>query len=564
MAQQIIRSIGSDGKYVLSNILDKDTGKLIEFKEVSEYYDGTSMSDDKMDIERYLYIKNNGKYYLRVLDNPDKFLEKDTMLDMRNISNTEILLLKMGYYKGVKINGYYSKGDTPAPIEYYLSDTTEEDDGGSVIDVGGVKLDHEFVGACFPEYFGVKSDGITDDSVSFQKLIDRLSDLGGGDIILPSGVTVCNITIPSKVNIVGQGSNVSILKSANGSNKDVIKGKDFDVLTGTPKETPETRGVRNITFRGFSVDGNKQNNSNGYGIRIWGCSWKWEDVIVANCKSGGIWTEFTTHEYPNDDFSAVLEALESNFTRIKTIANDGNGWDWHGVHDSEINDYVTFRNKGWGFNQVKGSVNGYHWNSWLNYHSFNFESYVALDNITASGEEGIGISMPQYISSCKITNVTIAGHETGLIMRGSLHYIQGYIQNITDTAIVNDNMAFCNIDLIIYNVKYLYKQINNGLYNRYNIIGQQLEGQSILEAGNGWFPNVLESCYLAVKQPSDVIYINRVVGDKLWINGWKPTIPGSNGVMLTNNLMPSDSTATDVSSLVNDFNILLQRLREGN
>ena len=60
------------------------------------------------------------------------------------------------------------------------------------------------------------------------------------------------------------------------------------------------------------------------------------------------------------------------------------------------------------------------------------------------------------------------------------------------------------------------------------------------------------------------LYINRVVGDKLWINGWKPTIPGSNGVMLTNSLMPSDSTATDVSSLVNDFNILLQRLREGN
>ena len=116
----------------------------------------------------------------------------------------------------------------------------------------------------------------------------------------------------------------------------------------------------------------------------------------------------------------------------------------------------------------------------------------------------------------------------------------------------------------MYNVKYLYKQINNGLYNRYNIIGQQLEGQSILEAGNGWIPNVLESCYLAVKQPSDVIYINRVVGDKLWINGWKPTIPNSNGVMLTNSLMPSYSTATDVSSLVNDFNILLQRLREGN
>lgn len=192
MAQQIIRSIGSDGKEVLSNILDKDTGKLIEFKEVSEYYDGTPMSDDKLDIERYLYIKNNGKYYLRVLDNPDKFLEKDTMLDMRNISNTEIMLLKMGYYKGVKLNGYYSKGDTPAPIDYYLSDTSEEDDGGSVFAVRGVKLEHEFVGEVDVLYFGAKGDLIQDDTIYIKNAINYGSQ---ENIKIPKGSFLVTDTI---------------------------------------------------------------------------------------------------------------------------------------------------------------------------------------------------------------------------------------------------------------------------------------------------------------------------------------------------------------------------------
>lgn len=161
MAQQIIRSIGSDGLEVLSNILDKDTGKLIEFKEVSEYYDGTPMSDGKLDAERYLYIKNNGKYYLRVLDNPDKFLEKDTMLDMRNISNTEIHLLKMGYYKGITLNGYYAKGDTPNPIQYNISNTLEVDNGGSIIEAAGLKFVHSFRGYVDVRYFGAKKDEIS-------------------------------------------------------------------------------------------------------------------------------------------------------------------------------------------------------------------------------------------------------------------------------------------------------------------------------------------------------------------------------------------------------------------
>lgn len=94
------------------------------------------------------YVKESGK----------DFIECDTVSDMRSLDSRQIWSLQNGYYKGVRLHGYDSKGDTPAPIEYYLSDTTEVDDGGSVVEVGGVKLEHEFGDVFNVRYFGAKCD----------------------------------------------------------------------------------------------------------------------------------------------------------------------------------------------------------------------------------------------------------------------------------------------------------------------------------------------------------------------------------------------------------------------
>lgn len=57
---QLITSVGSDGKEVLSNILDRYTGSDTTFKEVELYLDGTPMTDEKVDGK--LYIKRDSKY----------------------------------------------------------------------------------------------------------------------------------------------------------------------------------------------------------------------------------------------------------------------------------------------------------------------------------------------------------------------------------------------------------------------------------------------------------------------------------------------------------------------
>jgi hypothetical protein len=79
----------------------------------------------------------------------NQFLIKNTLQEMRGLSADEIDGLKgtNPIYAGVNLLGYYEKGDTPAPIIYYLAPTTPDpgaDDGGSIIDLVTVKLVHEF------------------------------------------------------------------------------------------------------------------------------------------------------------------------------------------------------------------------------------------------------------------------------------------------------------------------------------------------------------------------------------------------------------------------------------
>lgn len=93
------------------------------------------------------------------------FIEVNTMAEMRALSSKQINDLISGKTKGVRLNGYYTKGDTPGAIEYYISDTTEVDDGGSVISVSGIKLEHTFTGMVSLKYFGLMNGGINDTNI---------------------------------------------------------------------------------------------------------------------------------------------------------------------------------------------------------------------------------------------------------------------------------------------------------------------------------------------------------------------------------------------------------------
>ena len=64
----------------------------------------------------------------------------------------------------------------------------------------------------YPEWFGAKHDGITDDTIALQKCADSTKE---GTIVLGIGEYIVNgqITIPKDVNLIGQGMDVSIINA---------------------------------------------------------------------------------------------------------------------------------------------------------------------------------------------------------------------------------------------------------------------------------------------------------------------------------------------------------------
>lgn len=153
--------------------------------------------------DRYYLSVGGGKYKTFIVsdsgvltgDAGAEFIEKDTMAQMRALSTREIWALENGYYKGVRLHGYYTKGDTPAPIEYHLSDTAESDDGGSVIEAGGIKLEHDFTGDVDIRYLGV-FPSTPDSTADLNRAIRTLSPKGLGTIV-PRGDYYINSTANS-------------------------------------------------------------------------------------------------------------------------------------------------------------------------------------------------------------------------------------------------------------------------------------------------------------------------------------------------------------------------------
>lgn len=167
----------------------------------------------------------------------------DTVAELRSLSQQYIQGLVSGKYKGVQLLGYYTKGDTPAPTEYYLSDTAEEDDGGSVFEVGGIKLEHEFVGGLDLRYFGVTSEGDMTDTVN--RAIISFARHGGGDLIVDENLSInvsseddrissgikmasnINLVINGSINIIPNSFMNSVIISCNDIQNFKITGKGY-------------------------------------------------------------------------------------------------------------------------------------------------------------------------------------------------------------------------------------------------------------------------------------------------------------------------------------------------
>lgn len=87
-----------------------------------------------------------------------KLLEVNTMLQLRSLPQSYIDALLLKKFSGILLHGYYKKGDTPTPIIYKVVSTFDTDDNGSIIEVKGIKLYHNFHDVCDMSYYGLKPE----------------------------------------------------------------------------------------------------------------------------------------------------------------------------------------------------------------------------------------------------------------------------------------------------------------------------------------------------------------------------------------------------------------------
>lgn len=378
MAQRAIIEKYQDGSVVISNLRNNlgvqifGTNETITATLVSQYYDGTIMNDSKVDGKIYLKLKYLptgsddfmqqyiGKYFLVNLPNfGEKFLYKDAIVRdsstpdgntvLRELSSTEILLLKMKYYKGVKVSGYYKNGDIPGSIDYYLSTTSLIDDGGSVIDVGGIKLEHNFVGEVDALRFGADRSGVKDSSPFIQKALDYLQGKGG-IVNLPEGrfKILSALTVHSGVTISGIGYRESYPANTNNRVTQFWKEGNFTAI----------KLIGSSFASDFCLDGNTSTNS-GDGLQLAGNNAEAYRVIVTGMGGNGVvvgdklvegnrnsWKIEAVKSIRNGGHGFVIDDYNPGYgpdanagMAIKCNAWENNGDGWY-IDDCAVNTFI--------------------------------------------------------------------------------------------------------------------------------------------------------------------------------------------------------------------------------
>jgi hypothetical protein len=415
--------------------------------------------------------------------------------------------------------------------------------------------------------YNAKGNG-NDDSTAFQAANDYLAAHGGGTILVPTGTYYANFIQDSNVKIKGQGVNVSIIKSVAGSNKDVIQGRNFNTYTGTTNIAAATDGVRYSSIEDITINGNKDNNTSGYGIRIWGCYFYWNNVVVQNCANDNIWTEFSTHGTPSGS-NGLFELLESDFNNIKSYNSNGNGWTYNGPHDSRISNYVAVNNAGWALYQrpSRSSLVGYDWNEWLNGNGFYIGTSLSGDNLIASGNTGVGIEFNANANTCRLGNLHVF-RPIGIIARGVDNIIKGRIAGCTTTALRFDGVYNTIFDILASNNEILIDNISETAANHIKIRALHATGKTVV------IGNILrgDDTIDIVLAGGDSRNIYQIPNKSVLVGGWTPSFPNSNGTLITTDMPPSGSnrggvlqqsapTNLSAAPTATDFNNLLSLLK---
>jgi|GEM_PF-3143789 len=254
----------------------------------------------------------------------NQFLIKSTMADLRNLSTDEIGSLQGSnpVFQGVELLGYYEKGDIPSPIHYYISDTNDEDDGGSIIDLVSIKLRHTFGDkATSIKYFGVSNN--TDALFNTHQINNCLkacnnvyidADLSIFVDEFKSYNTIQEFSSDTTGNVINIGSNTT-LKIYGSIIFNNHLSSFYRIIDSNAKTNISISGIGGIIKGNYLIK--NEGGEHGHGISLRDSSnCVIDNLTITECLGDGI--------YIGGDRSDIVGELSNNI-HVKSCSLDGNG-----------------------------------------------------------------------------------------------------------------------------------------------------------------------------------------------------------------------------------------------
>lgn len=181
--------------------------------------------------------------------------------------------------------------------------------------------------------FRAAADGVTDDRAAIQSAIDMVAEAGGGCVYFPAGTYLVGaepsgpggLQLRSRVMLEGEAPRASVLRLANGANRNVIYGPaDVEKLWGSGS----VGGVEGWALVNIEIDGNSANNRTGSGLWIYGYKPFVDRLFIGNVADHGWRTEWGTGG-PKFGMEGVISSVH-----IDTCGKHG-FW-FGGPHDSVV------------------------------------------------------------------------------------------------------------------------------------------------------------------------------------------------------------------------------------
>lgn len=323
-----------------TNLVDSVTGENVNYEEVATWFDGTSMDDSKADgaVYRKLPSSAGGGYVRRVYDNFGQlFLEKSSVDEVRNLTDEEVLLLRIGRYRGIQLNGYYAEGDTPEPIQYFLYEGAVEDDGGEVLNISDdFKVRHDFGSMYTAAYFGVmgsNSAGINGPRIDVMIEASARNPARStlifqeGPVILTTGGHMVprntNVWMRTRLreNVNGAVENTLMTLGYDGNSTSCYHIINVDRSTTNPRPTWDSRDKVGVVIRNHQKSVIEVVNASLFGVGV--------EFLGEN--GGNVYNTIQLGQFLDNYINILISAIGTGWTNDNTFIggsiNNNTSWD---------------------------------------------------------------------------------------------------------------------------------------------------------------------------------------------------------------------------------------------